>query len=66
MSEYGTLMDLATGERIGPATAEQAAWASEHGHRDTGGFAVDEDGNPRHDDADPAVFGKLRSVYIES
>lgn len=66
MSEYGTLMDLATGKEIGPATAEQAQWAGEEGHRDTGGFLVDSDGTPRHEGADPAVFGALRSVYIES
>ncbi|MGE5827598.1 MAG: hypothetical protein ACM30G_04440, partial [Micromonosporaceae bacterium] len=66
MSEYGTLMDLASGEKIGPATAEQATWASEHGHPDSGGFAVDAEGTPRPADADPAVYGELRTVYIES
>lgn len=64
-AEYGTLVDLATGERIGPATAEQATWADEHGHRDSGGFMIDTEGTPRHADADPGVYGELRTVYIE-
>jgi hypothetical protein len=59
------LHDLNTGEPIGDATQEQIDWAAGHGHRDTGGFLVDGDGTPRHEGSDEAVYGKLRSVYIE-
>lgn len=64
MSEYGTLMDYTTGQPIGPATAEQAA---AQGRRvdEPGAFRVDRDGQPCADNADEAVFGPTRVVYVQ-
>ncbi len=60
---YGTLYDMTTYEKIGPATKEQRE-ASDAGG-ETGAFVIDRDGDPCHQSADPQVFGPLRTVYVQ-
>ncbi len=60
---YGTLVDYVTGEPIGPATREQFHASDAAG--ETGAFEVDRDGNPVPADADEAVFGPTRTVYVQ-
>lgn len=62
MSEHGTLIDYSTGEKLGPATAEQAATV---GEGDTGTFRVDRDGNPIPEGLDESVYGPTKVVYVE-
>jgi hypothetical protein len=63
MSEYGTLIDYTTGEPIGPATEAQHRASRAAG--DTGAFTIDRDGEPVASDADEAVFGPTRTVYVQ-
>ncbi len=60
---YGTLVDYRTGEAIGPATREQAQASATAS--DSGVFLVDVAGTPRPQNSDPAVFGELRTVYVQ-
>src|SRR5262245_3116543 len=60
---FGTLVDYRTGEPIGPATQAQRDASRAAG--DVGAFTIDRDGDPCPDSADAAVFGPLRSVFVQ-
>lgn len=60
---YGTLYDMTTGEHIGPATKGQRA--ASDAASETGAFVIDRDAVPVDVSADPAVFGPLRTVYVQ-
>lgn len=58
-----TLNDYKTGAIIGPATEAQIE-ASRNAGRPEGTFCIDADGDPCEANADPAVFGPLRTVWV--
>lgn len=62
MSEYGTLTDYVTGETIRPATVDELEASRSAG--ETGAFTVDRDGAICAADADDAVYGPKRTVFV--
>jgi hypothetical protein len=60
--EFGALTDYVTGERIGPATREQRDASRQAGV--TGAFKIDRDGGACAEDADEAVYGPTRWVFV--
>lgn len=61
--DFGILYDYVIGGPIGPATRAQRDASRAAG--ETGVFTVDRNEEPCPPDADPAVFGPVRTVYVD-
>lgn len=62
MNEFGTLTDYVTGEAIRPATEAERDASRSAG--ETGAFTVDRDLEICAAEADDAVYGPKRTVYV--